>query len=157
MIREERRLSATVTSRDGKEANGRERTARKQSLHFSERAVSSHKSLYRRCTSPSLKSNVARMSLSAQLANIGVAPNEDDKPVRGEWSKRATDALVESWGNKFLQQNRGNLTDLHWKGMLGMLPKLHLFLDLPWTALSCASLSTGLQAVELSGPLAIAA
>jgi len=55
------------------------------------------------------------MSLSAQLANIGVASNEDDKPVRGEWSKRATDALVESWGNKFLQQNRGNLTDLHWK------------------------------------------
>lgn len=106
---------------------------------------------------PSLKSNVARMSLSAQLANIGVASNEDDKPVRGEWSKRATDALVESWGNKFLQQNRGNLTDLHWKGMLGMLPKPHLFFDLPWTALSCASLSTGLQAVELSGPLAIAA
>ena len=58
------------------------------------------------------------MSLTAQLANIGVvaAGSEDDKPVRGEWSKRATDALVESWGNKFLQQNRGNLTDLHWKG-----------------------------------------
>jgi hypothetical protein len=71
---------------------------------------------------PSLKSNVASMSLSAQLANIGVAPNEDDKPVRGEWSKRATDALVESWGNKFLQQNRGNLTDLHWKGMLACCP-----------------------------------
>lgn len=56
------------------------------------------------------------MSVMQEPAQLGLVPaSDDDKPLRGEWSKRATDALVESWGNKFLQQNRGNLTDLHWK------------------------------------------
>ncbi|XP_071724604.1 trihelix transcription factor ENAP1-like [Rutidosis leptorrhynchoides] len=75
---------------------------------------------------PPPSSSTAIVAVSSPVTAITVTPQSRSLPVREDcWSEEATSTLVDSWGRRYMELNRGNLRQKDWQEVADAVNALH--------------------------------